>query len=133
MLGPLKSDERKLQQGGTIRAEGQRGGLGRTRSMRPGDGVAQGCMYWPHVCVCVCVYVCVCVCARAHMRAKSLQLCPILRDPRDHSLPGSSVHGVLQARILKGVAIAFSRRSFQPRDGTHISDVSCIGRQVLHH
>ena len=35
--------------------------------------------------------------------AKSLQLCPALCDPMDHSLPGSSVHGIFQARILEGL------------------------------
>ena len=55
MLGPLNSDERRLQQGGIIRAEGQRGGLGGTRSKRPGDRVAQGCAYWPRVCVHACM------------------------------------------------------------------------------
>ena len=38
----------------------------------------------------------------------SLQLCPTLHDPMDCSLPGSSTHGILQARILEWVAIAFS-------------------------
>ena len=37
------------------------------------------------------------------MCAKSLQLCPTLCDPMDHSPPGSSVHGILQARILEWV------------------------------
>ena len=46
------------------------------------------------------------------------------------SLPGSSVHGVSQARIMEGVAISFSRGSSQPNDQTCIS---CIGRQVLYH
>ena len=41
--------------------------------------------------------------------AKSLQSCPTLCDPMDCSLPGSSVHGTLQARVLEWVAIAFSR------------------------
>jgi len=36
------------------------------------------------------------------------QLCPTLSDPMDCSLPGSSVHGILQARVLEWVAIAFS-------------------------
>ena len=36
------------------------------------------------------------------------QLCPTLRDPMDCSLPGSSVHGILQARVLEWVAIASS-------------------------
>ena len=39
------------------------------------------------------------------------QLCPTLRDPMDCSLPGSSVHGILQARVLEWVAIAFSNLS----------------------
>ena len=52
-----------------------------------------------HVCVCVCACVC----------AKSLQLCPTLCDPVDLSLAGSSVHGILQARILEWVAISFTQ------------------------
>ena len=46
--------------------------------------------------------------------------------------PGYSVHGLPQARILKWVAISFSRGSSQPRDGTHIY-VPCIGRRILYH
>ena len=45
------------------------------------------------------------------VHAKSLQSCPTLCDPVDSSPPGSSVHGILQARILKGVAMPFSRGS----------------------
>ena len=52
--------------------------------------------------------------------AKSLQLCLTLCDPIDGSPPGSSVHGTLQARTLEWVAISFSRRSFRPRDWTHV-------------
>ena len=44
------------------------------------------------------------------------QLCPALCDPVESSPPGSSVHGVLQARVLEWVAIPFSRRSFQHRN-----------------
>ena len=44
----------------------------------------------------------------------------------DCSSPGSSVHGILQARILEWVAISFSRGSFRPKDRTHIAYVSCI-------
>ena len=47
-----------------------------------------------------------------------LQLCPALRDPKDCSLPGSSVHGIPQARLLEWVAIPLSRGSSQPRDRT---------------
>ena len=39
--------------------------------------------------------------------AKSNQSCPTLCDPMDCSLPGSSVHGIVQARVLEWVAIAF--------------------------
>ena len=46
--------------------------------------------------------LCVCVCA------KLLQSCPTLCNPLDCSPPGSSVHGILQARILEWVAISFS-------------------------
>ena len=48
------------------------------------------------------------------------QLCPTLSEPRDCKLPGSSVHGILQARILECVAIPFSRRSSQSRDRTQV-------------
>ena len=45
------------------------------------------------------------------LRTKSLQSCPALCDPMDCSPPGSSVHGILQARILEWVAVPFSRAS----------------------
>ena len=51
------------------------------------------------------------------------QLCPILCDLTHYSPPGSSLHGILQARILEWVAIPFSRVSSPPRDQTQ---VSCI-------
>ena len=44
--------------------------------------------------------------------ARSLQLCLTLCDPVDCSLPGSSVHGILHARILEWVAIPFSKVFF---------------------
>ena len=76
-----------------------------------------------YVCVCVCVCVCIyiyihCVCLLvAHS-------CLTLSDPMDCSPPGSSVHGILQARILQLVAIpSSSRESSQLRDQTQ---VSCI-------
>ena len=61
-------------------------------------------MQFTHVnlCVCVCVLV--------------VQLCLTLFDPMDYSLPGSSVHAILQARILEWVAIPFFRGSSQPRE-----------------
>ena len=51
------------------------------------------------------------------------QSCPTLCDPMGCSLPGSSVHGIFQARVLEWVAISFSRGSSRPRDWTQ---VSCI-------
>ena len=72
------------------------------------------------VCVCVCVCACVLV----------AQLCPTLCDPMDCRLPGSSVHEILQARILEWVAIPFSSRCSWPRDWI-LSLLHC--RQILYH
>ena len=72
------------------------------------------------VCVCVCVCARVCVCA---------QLCPTLCNPMDHSLPGSSVHGIIPARMLEWVATFSSRGSSQCRDWTCIS---CIAGRIFH-
>ena len=52
---------------------------------------------------------------------KSLSSVGLFCDPMDGSLPGSSVHGIFQARILEWVAISFSRGYPQPRAQTHIS------------
>ena len=57
----------------------------------------------------------VCCCCSA---AKS---CLTLCDPMDYSPPGSSVHGISQARILEWIAISFSRGSSPSRDGTGVS------------
>ena len=67
--------------------------------------------------------VCVCVRARACTlsRFSHVRLC----DPVDCSLLGSSVHGILQARILEWVAMPFSRGSSQPRNQTQVSCISC--------
>ena len=64
----------------------------------------------------LCVRVCGCVC-------QSLQSCLTPCEPKDCSPPGSSVHGILQARILEWVAIPFSRGSSRPGGQTW---VSCI-------
>ena len=53
------------------------------------------------------------------VHAKSLQSCLTLCDPMDCSPPRSSVHGILQARILEWVPVPSSRASLQPRDGTN--------------
>ena len=63
-----------------------------------------------------------------HIESESevAQSCPPLCNPMDCSLPGSSIHGIFQARILEWVAISFSRRSSLPRDWTWISRI--VGR-----
>ena len=58
---------------------------------------------------------------------------PNLCNPVDCNLTGSSVHGILKARIPEWVAISVSRGSSWPRDRTHISCISCIGRWILYH
>ena len=67
----------------------------------------------------------VCVCAYS-----VAQSCSTIYNPMDCSPLGSSVHGILQARVLEGVAISFSRGSFKPRDRTRVSYVSYTGRRV---
>ena len=56
-------------------------------------------------------------------KVKVIHSCLTLCNPMDCSLPGSSVRGILQARILEWVAMPFSRGSSQPRDWTQ---ASCI-------
>ena len=70
-----------------------------------------------------------CVCMLSHFSGN--WLC----NPMDCSPPGSSVHGILQARIPEWVAMPSSRGSSQPRDWTWTcgSYVACVGRQVLYH
>ena len=94
-------------------------------SMKKGsDGVGSTCLpfvsaqFTHHILIpglditlasCVCVCVCVCVYSDA-------QSCPTFCEPMDCTPPGSSVHGILQARMLEWVAISFSRGSSLPRD-----------------
>ena len=68
--------------------------------------------------------VCVCLVTQSW-----LSLC----DPMDCSLPGSSVYGIFQARILEWVAIPYSRGSSQYRDQTCITCFSCVERWILYH
>ena len=60
----------------------------------------------------------------------SVHSCPTLYSPTNYSPPGSSVHGISQARILKCVSIPSSRGFSRTRDWTHNS---CIDRQALYH
>ena len=68
------------------------------------------------------VYICICA------WAKSLQSSPILHDPMDCSMPGSSVHWILQIRIQEWVAMPSYRGSSQPRNWTWIS---CIWGRIF--
>ena len=68
------------------------------------------------------LFIIVCV-----LVTQSCSLC----DPMNCSPPGSSVHRILQARILEWVAISSTRGSSRPRDQNLIFRVSCIGRRVL--
>ena len=60
---------------------------------------------------------------REKSESEVAQSCQTLCDPMDCSLPGFSIHGILQARILEWVAISFCRGSSQPRDQTQVSRV----------
>ena len=53
-----------------------------------------------------------------------VQLCLTVYDPIDCSLPGTSVHGILQVRILEWVATSFSRGSSRPRNQTQVSGIA---------
>ena len=59
-----------------------------------------------------------------HKWSEVAQWCPTLCDPMDCSLPGSSIHGIFQARVLEWVAISFSRGSSWPRDWTQVSRIA---------
>ena len=55
-----------------------------------------------------------------------VQSCLTLCNPVDCSLPGSSIHGILQGRTLEGAGLPLSRESSQSKDRTCISYISCI-------
>ena len=60
-------------------------------------------------------------CMKVKRESEVAQSCPTLCDPVDCIPPDSSVHGILQARILERVAISFSKGSSLPRDQTQVS------------
>ena len=101
------------------------------RVAKSGKRLKQLCMhahrnnlYYIHVCMYVYIYmyivqhiyVCVCVLVA--------QSCLILCNPMNCSLPGSSVHGILQARILQWVIVLFSRGSSWPKNRTQVSRIA---------
>ena len=59
------------------------------------------------------------------------QSCPTLSDPMDYSLPGSSIHGIFQARVLEWGAIAFSENEMNP---LHLWSLqrSCLKNKTQH-
>ena len=63
-------------------------------------------------------------CRQGESESEAAQSCPTLCDPMDCSLSESSVHGILQARILEWIAISFSRGCSQPRDRTQVSRIA---------
>ena len=71
------------------------------------------------------------LCSYHKLGGRSAQWCSTLCHAVDCGPPGSSVCGILQARILEWVAMPSSRGSSRPRDQTHVFCISCIGRQVL--
>ena len=87
------------------------------------QGIFQRFRDWTQVCHIPCRQEALMVmCAYMLSHFSRVQLC----DPMDCSLPDSSIYGILQARILEWVARPSSRGSSQPRDWTHISNVSPI-------
>ena len=68
--------------------------------------------------------------SKALVRAQSVLLCLTLCDSMECSSPGSSIHEILQTRIMEWVAVSFSREYTQPRDGTL---ESYIGRKIIYH
>ena len=68
-----------------------------------------------------------CGCASSNQVKVKVKSCPTLCDPMDCSLPGFSVHGIFQSRVLEWVAISFSKGSFRPRDQTQVSRI--VGRR----
>ena len=82
-----------------------------------------------------CVFLCVFIvndkinCAMC----SDAQSCSTLCNPMDSSSPGSSVHGILQERILEWVIISSSRGSSRLRDGACVSYISCTGKQILYY
>ena len=73
------------------------------------DQFSKPLLHWySKLCIIYIRFFCVSPTIAAAAAAKSLQSCPTLCDPMDCSLPGSSVHGIFQARVLEWGAIAFS-------------------------
>ena len=79
----------------------------------PGKNTGVGCHFLLH-------------CVKVKSESEVAQSPPTSSDPMDCSLPGSSIHGIFQARVLEWVAISFSRGSSQARDPARVSHI--VGR-----
>ena len=66
-------------------------------------------------------------CMKVKSQSEVAQLCPTLSDPMDCSLPGSSVHGIFQARVLEWGAFAFSTLALLLLLLSHFSRVQLCG------
>ena len=75
------------------------------------------------------VYLCHYYCIKSESESEVAQSCPTLCDPIDCILPGSSIHGIFQARVLEWIAISFSRGIF-PTQGSNPGLLHC--RQTLY-
>ena len=64
-----------------------------------------------------CLFVCFVLLAKVKVKVLVVQFCLTLYNPMDCSSPGSSIHGILQQRILEWVAISYSRQSLYPKVG----------------
>ena len=82
--------------------------------------------------MCVCVYVCIYIYIYIYSESESevAQSCPTLCDPMDCSLPGSSVRGILQARVLEW-GCHFLLQEIFPTQGSNLGLLHC--RQTLYH
>ena len=96
-------------------------------SMRFSDkNTGVGCYFLLHICIYVCIYISVYKKISRPVMSDSLQ-------SMDYSPPGSSVHGILQARILEWIAISFSRGSSSPRDWTQVSCIAGRFFTIIRH
>ena len=72
-------------------------------------------------------------CMKVKSESEVAQSCPTLRDPMDCSLPGASVHGIFQARVLEWGAIAFSEKQSNPRQSRMFDHPSTFRDHVSPH
>ena len=70
-------------------------------------------------------------CMKVESESEVAQSCPTLSDPMDCSLPGSSVHGIFQTRVLEWGAIAFSGKVFTLGQSNDVSSIQSLSRVRL--